>query len=66
LEDWALIRHLHRSESLSQRAIARRDGVGGDFDCSAARNDLIVLGEKTGESAGAVIVPAQAAYIDLK
>jgi hypothetical protein len=44
----------------------KRDGVGGDFDCSAARNGLLVLGEKTGESAGAVTVPAQAAYIDLK
>jgi IS30 family transposase len=27
LEDWALIRHLHHSEKLSQRAIAKQLGV---------------------------------------
>jgi DNA-binding MarR family transcriptional regulator len=30
LEDWALIRHLHRSEKLSQRAIAKQLGVARD------------------------------------
>jgi len=41
-------------------------GGRGEFDCSPARNGLLVFGEKIGEAAGAVTVPAQAAYIDLK
>jgi transposase len=35
LEDWALIRHLHRSEGLSQRAIARQLGIARDTVASA-------------------------------
>ena len=35
LEDWALIRHLHRSEGLSQRAIARQLGIARDTVAAA-------------------------------
>jgi transposase len=35
LENWALIRHLHRSEGLSQRAIARQLGVARDTVAAA-------------------------------
>ena len=40
LEDWALIRHLHRSEGLSQRAIARRLDVARDTVAGALANDV--------------------------
>jgi hypothetical protein len=43
-----------------------RPGARGEFDCSPALNGLFVFGETIGESAGAVTVPAQGAYIDLK
>jgi transposase len=39
LEDWALIRHLHRSEGLSQRAIARQLGIARDTVAAALAND---------------------------
>lgn len=39
LEDWALIRYLHRSEGLSQRAIARRLGVARDTVANALASD---------------------------
>jgi transposase len=39
LEDWALIRHLHRSEGLSQRAIAKRLGIARDTVASALASD---------------------------
>ena len=39
LEDWALIRHLHRSEGLSQRAIARQLGIARDTVASALTSD---------------------------
>ncbi|AFC42719.1 transposase [Mycobacterium intracellulare MOTT-02] len=35
MEDWALIRHLHRSEGLSQRAIARQLGIARDTVAAA-------------------------------
>jgi transposase len=35
LEDWALIRHLHRSEGLSRRAIARQLGIARDTVAAA-------------------------------
>ncbi|MGE2836574.1 IS21 family transposase [Mycobacterium sp. SMC-4] len=39
LEDWALIRHLHRSEGLSQRAIARQLGIARDTVADALASD---------------------------
>lgn len=39
LEDWALIRHLHRSEGLSQRAIAGQLGIARDTVASALASD---------------------------
>jgi transposase len=39
LEDWALIRHLHRSEGLSQRAIARQLGTARDTVAAAVASD---------------------------
>ncbi|SDF14404.1 hypothetical protein SAMN04488581_5408, partial [Mycolicibacterium neoaurum] len=39
LEDWALIRHLHRSEGLSQRAIARQLGIARDTVAGALACD---------------------------
>jgi transposase len=39
LEDWALIRHLHRSEGLSQRAIARQLGIARDTVAGAVASD---------------------------
>lgn len=39
LEDWALIRHLHRTESLSQRAIARQLGIARDTVAGALASD---------------------------
>ncbi|WP_370331596.1 winged helix-turn-helix transcriptional regulator, partial [Mycolicibacterium hippocampi] len=39
MEDWALIRHLHRSEGLSQRAIARRLGIARGTVASALATD---------------------------
>ncbi|MCA4730200.1 IS21 family transposase [Mycobacterium avium] len=39
LEDWALIRHLHRSEGLSQRAIARQLGIARDTVAAAVASD---------------------------
>ena len=35
MEDWALIRHLRRSEGLSQRAIARQLGIARDTVAAA-------------------------------
>lgn len=40
LEDWALIRHLHRSEGPSQRAIARQLGIARDTVASALATDV--------------------------
>ncbi|WP_395311938.1 IS21 family transposase [Mycobacterium sp. AMU20-3851] len=39
MEDWALIRHLHRSEGLSQRAIARELSIARDTVASALASD---------------------------
>jgi transposase len=39
LEDWALIRHLHRSEGLSQRAIARQLGIARATVAAAVASD---------------------------
>ena len=39
LEDWALIRHLHRSEGLSQRATARQLGIARDTVAAAVASD---------------------------
>lgn len=39
LEDWALIRHLHRSEGLSQRAIARQLSIARDTVAGALASD---------------------------
>lgn len=39
LEDWALIRHLHRSEGLSRRAIARQLGIARDTVAGALASD---------------------------
>lgn len=39
LEDWALIRHLHRSEGLSQRAIARQLGIARETVARALASD---------------------------
>ncbi|QOW01386.1 IS21 family transposase [Rhodococcus pyridinivorans] len=39
MEDWALIRHLHRSEKLSQRAIAKRLGIARDTVANALVSD---------------------------
>lgn len=39
LEDWALIRHLHRSEGLSQRAIARQLRIARDTVANALASD---------------------------
>jgi transposase len=39
LEDWALIRHLHRSEGLSQRAIARQLSIARDTVANALASD---------------------------
>jgi transposase len=39
LEDWALIRHLHRSEGLSQRAVARQLGIARDTVSGALASD---------------------------
>jgi transposase len=39
LEDWALIRHLRRSEGLSQRAIARQLGIARDTMAGALASD---------------------------
>ena len=39
LEDWALIRHLHHSEGLSQRAIARQLGIARDTVAAAVASD---------------------------
>jgi hypothetical protein len=39
LEDWALIRHLHRSEGLSQRAIARQLNIARDTVAAAVASD---------------------------
>lgn len=40
LEDWALIRHLHRSEGLSQRAVARRLCIARDTVAVALASDV--------------------------
>lgn len=40
LEDCALIRHLHRSEGLSQRAIARQLGIARDTVANALASDV--------------------------
>lgn len=39
MKDWALIRHLHRSEGLSQRAIARQLGIARDTVGAALASD---------------------------
>ncbi|MGU3432621.1 IS21 family transposase [Actinomycetes bacterium M1A6_2h] len=39
MEDWALIRHLHRSEKLSQRAIATRLGIARETVARALASD---------------------------
>lgn len=39
MEDWALIRHLHHSEKLSQRAIAKRLGIARDTVANALASD---------------------------
>lgn len=39
MEDWALIRHLHRGEGLSQRAIARQLGIARDTVAAAVASD---------------------------
>ena len=39
MEDWALIRHLHRSEGLSQRAIARQLRIARDTVADALASD---------------------------
>ncbi|PRC61786.1 IS21 family transposase, partial [Mycobacterium sp. ITM-2017-0098] len=39
MEDWALIRHLHLSEGLSQRAIARKLSIARDTVASALASD---------------------------
>jgi DNA-binding MarR family transcriptional regulator len=39
LEDWALIRHFHRSEKLSQRAIAKQLGVARATVAAALASD---------------------------
>ena len=39
MEDWALIRHLHRGEGLSQRAIARQLGIARDTVAAALASD---------------------------
>lgn len=39
MEDWALIRHLHRSEGLSQRAIARQLGIARDTVAAALASE---------------------------
>jgi transposase len=39
LEDWALIRHLPRSEGLSQRAIARQLGIARDTVAAAVASE---------------------------
>ncbi|GAA4470902.1 IS21-like element ISMbo1 family transposase [Rhodococcus olei] len=39
MEDWALIRHLHRSEKLSQRAIAKRLGIARETVANALASD---------------------------
>jgi hypothetical protein len=39
LEDWALIRHLRRSEGRSQRAIARQLGIARDTVAAALASD---------------------------
>jgi DNA-binding phage protein len=39
LEDWALIRHLHRSEGLSQRAIARQLSIARDTVAAALASE---------------------------
>lgn len=39
MEDWALIRHLHHSEQLSQRAIAKRLGIALDTVAHALTSD---------------------------
>jgi hypothetical protein len=39
LEDWALIRHLHHSEKLSQRAIAKQLGVARDTVAAALASE---------------------------
>jgi transposase len=47
LEDWALIRHLHRSEGLSQRAIARQLGIARDTVAGALASDAPPKYERT-------------------
>src|SRR5699024_4359796 len=39
MEDWTQIRHLHRSERLSQRAIAKRLGIARDTVANALASD---------------------------
>ncbi|BBX42891.1 hypothetical protein MSIM_43420 [Mycobacterium simiae] len=47
MEDWALIRHLHRSEGLSQRAIARQLGIARDTVAAAVASDGPTKYERT-------------------